>query len=302
MTQGRISYLEFEHVIVGLGGGDDVFGIDSTHAGTTVVNAGAGDDRLTIETVSGATAVNAEAGDDLILVNAHVPAVGEPLEPQAITAPLALDGGAGADATTINLFGNGDAAIAVLDSIVDGASNRLTINATRFADTFLLRAGLIALLSSPGNGAGLPYEVWNRAERITYGPEINAGVMLNLGAGDDRVAFDDTSALLTVNGEDGDDTLPDRPAGRQPARLRRPLHRAGAAGDHARAADQRRLPGRRRSTAAAATTASRSSATARPWPSTASRATTRSSSARSSPSTSRRRSTPARAATSSSTS
>ena len=31
--------------------------------------------------------------------------------------------------------------------------------------------------------------------------------MLNLGAGDDRVAFDDTSALLTVNGEDGDDTF-----------------------------------------------------------------------------------------------
>ena len=76
MTQGRISYLEFEHVIVGLGGGDDVLGIDSTHAGTTVVNAGAGDDRLTIETVAGATAVNAEAGDDVILVNAHVPGRG----------------------------------------------------------------------------------------------------------------------------------------------------------------------------------------------------------------------------------
>ncbi len=111
MSEGRISYVEFEHLVLGLGSGGDVLGVDSTHAGTTLVNAGAGADRVTIETVSGATTVNAEAGDDLLLVNAHVgipgPVLPSTLEEQGIDAPLALDGGFGADRTTINLFGNG---------------------------------------------------------------------------------------------------------------------------------------------------------------------------------------------------
>ena len=162
--------------------------------------------------------------------------MGEPLEPQAIAAPLALDGGAGADATTINLFGNGDVRRSPCSTRSSTASRTGSPSTPRASPTpFLLRAGLIALLSSPGDGAGLPYEVWNRAERITYGPEINAGVMLNLGAGDDRVAFDDTSALLTVNGEDGDDTfqvgqLVDNPLDFDGRYTEPALH-----GDHARA-------------------------------------------------------------------
>ena len=40
---------------------------------------------------------------------------------------------------------------------------------------------------------------------MSYDSGINAGVVVNAGAGDDKVAFDDTSSVVTVNGEDGND-------------------------------------------------------------------------------------------------
>ena len=47
--------------------------------------------------------------------------------------------------------------------------------------------------------------VFLHSERVSYDTGINAGVVVNAGAGDDKVAFDDTSSVVTVNGEDGDD-------------------------------------------------------------------------------------------------
>ena len=210
MSEGRIDYLYFEALELGLGSGDDVLGVHSTHAGTTLVNAGPGADRLTVETVAGATDVNGEAGDDVVLVNALFgipgPLAGG-LEEQGIDAPLNIDGGFGADSTTINLFGNGESFIDVTDSGFDGMSNFLTVNGTHLADVFLLRAELISLLSGRVADPLLPYEKWTFAERVTYDDSINAGVILNAGGGDDKVALDDTSSLLTVNGEDGNDTF-----------------------------------------------------------------------------------------------
>ena len=56
--------------MLGLGAGDDVLGIALHPRRDDLVNAGAGRDRLTVETVAGATDVNGEAGDDVVLVNA----------------------------------------------------------------------------------------------------------------------------------------------------------------------------------------------------------------------------------------
>ena len=87
------------------------------------------------------------------------------------------------------------------DTAIDGASNYLIVNGTAGNDVFLLRRYMVAMMNTPTGTDG----EFLHSERVSYDAGINAGVVVNAGAGDDKVAFDDTSSIVTVNGEDGDD-------------------------------------------------------------------------------------------------
>ncbi len=197
MTNGRLDYTGFEDMKIELGSARDVLSIQSTHGGRTTVNAGAGSDIVAIEGNDGPTNLNGQAGDDFITVN-PVRVSGET---NAIGDPLSIDGNGGSDTTIVNLFNDGESRLHVTDTAIDGASNYLIVNGTAGNDVFLLRRNMVAMMNTPTGTDG----VFLHSERVSYDAGINAGVVVNAGAGDDKVAFDDTSSVVTVNGEDGDD-------------------------------------------------------------------------------------------------
>ncbi len=108
---GGIRYAQFEELTILLGYGDDVFTVQSTHAGTTTIHAGPGDDRLTIRTIDGHTQViggptspsaplYGNTDDDTF----HVGTVSGILD--LLAALLVLEGGVGRDVA--NLDDSGD--------------------------------------------------------------------------------------------------------------------------------------------------------------------------------------------------
>ena len=101
-----ISYAGLEAVNIGLGSGNDTFRIDSTHTGTTVLDAGLGGDRVDVRTISGVTTVNGEAGGDTINVGSLAPATGGLVD--GIGAVLTLNGGSDAGLDQINVDDTGD--------------------------------------------------------------------------------------------------------------------------------------------------------------------------------------------------
>ncbi len=199
MTDGRIGYTGLETMVLDLGQGRDVLNVDGTLTGTTTINGNGGGDRIMVETTGGTTRVNGQGGDDWLLVN---PLPTLPDLVNRITGPLTLDGGAGSDMTVVTLFGEGDTTIAAIDTAFDGATNALTVNGSASDDQFLFRSGLIALLT---RNAGVTTGPFAHAEKVTYTNAFTGGVQVNGRAGDDRFAFDDTSSVMSVNGESGND-------------------------------------------------------------------------------------------------
>ncbi len=198
MTDGRVDYTLFETLDLTLGSGNDVLNVDGTHAYTTEVHAGPGDDRINVEALSGTTAIEGQAGNDWLLVNPVPGPLGTNLiEGQRLT----LDGGANSDTYVVEMFGVGNSRIDVVD-VTDGGTNVLGVGGSAGNDTFLLRRGMIAQLSNTA-----PSGLFQDAEIVTYGPTITGGVVLDGRAGNDTVAFDDTSSVLTVLGGTGDDAF-----------------------------------------------------------------------------------------------
>ena len=205
-TDGLVAYDGFELMDLSQGSGADMLAILSTLVGTTVVNAGPGDDRVFVTSVGGTTSINGQGGNDWLVVNPNPPAAGTPNPMSGKT--ITLDGGAGSDYSVVGLYGNGDSRIDVVDTVADGATNVLVVNGTPGNDAFLMRAtttpvrGLVALLSAPTRPA-----LFTHAEKVTYTAGINGGVIVNGGAGDDSFALDDTASAMTVNGGSGNDHI-----------------------------------------------------------------------------------------------
>ncbi|MDA1232620.1 MAG: hypothetical protein O2856_17760, partial [Planctomycetota bacterium] len=86
---GGISYLNLEVLKIALGVGNDRLTIESTHAGTTTVDSGAGNDVITVQNVVGHTFIESGAGTDEIVVSSRQRLVDE------IGALLTVIGGAG---------------------------------------------------------------------------------------------------------------------------------------------------------------------------------------------------------------
>ncbi|MGB7961606.1 MAG: calcium-binding protein [Propionicimonas sp.] len=172
-----IDYLAAELLQVFLGSGSDTLAVTGTSA-TTGVWGNAGIDRVTVNPVPDPSAATANA----------------------LLGRLRIDGGSGADVTTVNLWGNGNSRVDVVDDAA--GQHTVIINGTGISDTLLLRAnanaGLVALLS------GLVSGQFTAAEQVTHAVGITT-VELNTLGGDDRVALDDTAAPLSIDlGTGGD--------------------------------------------------------------------------------------------------
>ena len=59
---------DLDELVITLGGGNDLFTILTTHAGTTELNTGEGNDRIALRAINGATRVMTGAGDDTVKV------------------------------------------------------------------------------------------------------------------------------------------------------------------------------------------------------------------------------------------
>ncbi|HSF98236.1 MAG TPA: Calx-beta domain-containing protein [Ornithinibacter sp.] len=88
---GGIGYAAFEDLTVLLGYGADTFTVESTHIGTTTVDAGAGSDTVHVRTIVGHTRVLGGAGDDAFRIGSSDGLL------DLLDALLAIDGGAGSD-------------------------------------------------------------------------------------------------------------------------------------------------------------------------------------------------------------
>ena len=93
---GGITYHNLEALNLYLGYGNDKLHIESTHLGTTTVDAGAGDDIIDIKTVSGHTTVLGGTGVDTFNVGSNNQMLNE------IAALLTVDGGGNGDALNLN--------------------------------------------------------------------------------------------------------------------------------------------------------------------------------------------------------
>ena len=124
---------------------------------------------------------------------------------------LNLHGEGDTDQYTVNLAGQGDALINVLDNgapddgvdtlIVNGADTVVGVS-NQPNDTFLLRRDFVALLNGFVSGSGFTH-----VERVNYDENINARLIVNGLGGNDKFVVDDNSAITTLDGGDGDDTF-----------------------------------------------------------------------------------------------
>ena len=230
MAAAGISYANAERLEVTLGQGDDDLFIDSTHAGTTQVNAGGGKDTLAVNTISGTTTLLGQGGDDSFHVN--VERVGEDYQRtgnNGLAAELNIDGGDDSDHVTVNLSGQGSAVVNVTDTGGNAGTDTLTINGTEQADEILLRAanvspttgeqGTLEATSPPESGSVFMLngsEENRQAERVNYDVAFNddngvedsvGGLFINTLGGDDRIVADDNSAVTTIDAGAGNDRV-----------------------------------------------------------------------------------------------
>ena len=100
---GGIRYGDFEDLTVLLGYGNDTFTMESSHHGTTTVDAGAGADLIRILTVDGHTRILGRAGNDTFRAGTASHLL------DLLAAHLMLDGGAGSDTAWLDDAGDANA-------------------------------------------------------------------------------------------------------------------------------------------------------------------------------------------------
>ena len=238
--QATANYANFDTLALNLGDGADNVTIADTNAGTaTVINAGAGDDTITILgtsgvlnvnagdghdtinvlAIAGATTVNAGSGDDTINVGSLAPDMGGNVN--AISALLTISGGDGSD--TLNVDDSGDTTantgtltatmltgLGMSDGIAYSELEDLNISLGSGGDTFTIastHAGTTVLNTNAG------------ADTVNV-QTIAGATTVNAGSGNDTInvgslaapdmgggVVDGIRAPLTVSGGDGSDTL-----------------------------------------------------------------------------------------------
>jgi len=186
------------------GAGDDlVFG----GAGADYIEGGADNDDLRGEsqgdTIYGDDADGLLTGNDIINGGTGPDLVFGGLGDDKIISTKGSDvvnAGEGNDTYVVNLAGGTTTSfIDIVDGGPDTDTDRLEVNGTDRDDTILIRSDLSGQFSFIA-GINGEFDV----ERINYGDTIER-IIINGGAGDDFIVSDDTSAVIEVNGESGDD-------------------------------------------------------------------------------------------------
>ncbi|WP_238256933.1 beta strand repeat-containing protein, partial [Methylorubrum podarium] len=184
-------------------GGRDQFALRGrVRAAATTIKLGAGDDTLdlAVSEIAGQTRVLGEDGADRINVD-RLPSLTS--KTGTGTDTLDIDGGQDTDTIRIQVNGASSYRINVTDSgNPDRGVDTLTILGTDAADQFLLRRNFVALLHPNADGT---YPADAVVERINYDMSVNGRVVVEGSKGDDRFALDDTAALMTIDGGEGND-------------------------------------------------------------------------------------------------
>ena len=202
----KIVYGTLEALKIGLGSGDDMLTVESTHAGSTELNTNGGDDTVTLEMIAGTTTVNTAAGTDTVNV-------------RAISAATTINTGDDADTVTVGstapiVGGNVNAIAAVLTINGNGGSDALNVDDT--GDT-LGNTGKLTATELTGLGMAGKI-VYGTLEALTIGlgsggdtftvASTHAGTTeLNTNAGADTVTLETVAGTTTVNTAAGTDTV-----------------------------------------------------------------------------------------------
>jgi LysM repeat protein len=119
-----------------------------------------------------------------------------------------IDGRDGGDEYVVNLTGTGKSEINVIDTGTVG-QDKLIVNGTVAADTFLLRKDFVALLRPDGRDHNNKPKYNPDFERVRYdlSRNIDNQLIVNSYEGDDIFALDDNSAKTTINTGSGKDTV-----------------------------------------------------------------------------------------------
>lgn len=222
--------------VAGDAGSDSIWG----GTGADIIFGGAANDFLFGE--SDPDLLFGEAGDDTLDGGHGADRVFGESGSDAIISSLGddfIDGGSGSDEVTINtLGGDMSSRVTVFDSgapVGDG-TDTLTVNGTAEADTFLLRAANVYdktlenvntsladveaqlaelevikalqlnLDSKPSRSFIAKLNNDDKAERVNLYDNLE-NIIVNTLGGDDYAASDNSNAVITINGGDGDDTF-----------------------------------------------------------------------------------------------
>ena len=235
MSQG-IDYGGLESLDILLGSGHDSLTVAGTHAGTTALTAGAGNDAIHVRGIAGATDVHAGAGSDTVTVGSLAPTLGGTVN--GIAAPLIVRGDEDEDTLIVDdsgdilanvgqLTGTTLTGLGMTDGISYAAFEDLSIGLGSGGDTFTIADTHAGTTTLTPEAATIGWMCWphparhhqrRRRQDTVNVQTIGAATVVNAGVGNDDMinvgslarpwagTVNAISALLTVNGEGGSDT------------------------------------------------------------------------------------------------
>ncbi|MBW4617755.1 MAG: hypothetical protein KME21_32120, partial [Desmonostoc vinosum HA7617-LM4] len=171
---------------------------------TLNINLGSGADTFNVQATSASTTVNAGAGNDVITVGSATPAT-----VNAIAGALTINGGADSDTVTINDSGDTTANTGTLtattltglgtNGISYGTVENLNINLGSGADTFTIQATNASTTTTVNTGAGNDVITVGSATPATVNA-ITGALTINGGADTDTVTINDSGDTANNRG------------------------------------------------------------------------------------------------------
>ncbi|HEX6130279.1 MAG TPA: hypothetical protein VF044_01015, partial [Actinomycetota bacterium] len=219
---GEILWFGVENVVFSTGAGDDTVTVVTTHANSTSIDTGAGEDRVAVRGVNGQTSISTQGGDDTIHVGSQaglwenattgvVEFLNDRGNLNAIDALLHLDAGAGTnDALWLDETGETANDTGTLD--FDHGTGLGSVSGLGMGGLITFR-NLDDRPAVPGDPhVDLDIRLGTGDDRFnvldTHGTGLNAAVThVDTGAGDDDVRIEQISGPTRIWTRAGDDTF-----------------------------------------------------------------------------------------------